>query len=329
MSDSLKEVVDTIKDAIITPVQEAFVYRARNPFFGSLIISWVYFNWNKIAFFFLSDMEIEKRIAHIKHTIPDNSVIFNINIPHSHSLLFPLFSALAVSLLYPFLTFLMMKIHGWISFKIETTTSANEAKRLKLQEEIIDVIASNETRKSRAIAIAEDDIASIRETTADTKYNITKLRETHNDLTRSIGKLSSEKETLDAIILNQQKKKIDLSQEVQELTVQFSPLQDKAEIIDKFTKNEKELIDRYTKNEKELRDKLFDLEDKLVNEETINQHKSSEIIKTHDSLQRYFDHIRINLSKNEFQIDTAFRETTGEILWELKNISEFPKKRTS
>ncbi|MDZ3055728.1 hypothetical protein M2C11_28085, partial [Klebsiella pneumoniae] len=75
MSESLKDVVSSVKDAIITPVQEAFVYRAKNPFFGSLIISWVYWNWNKIAYMLLSDDDVLKKIEFIKKSIPDNTLI--------------------------------------------------------------------------------------------------------------------------------------------------------------------------------------------------------------------------------------------------------------
>lgn len=72
MSESLKDVVSSVKDAIITPVQEAFVYRAKS-IFGSLIISRVYWNWNKIAYMLLSDDDVLKKIEFIKNqslTIP-------------------------------------------------------------------------------------------------------------------------------------------------------------------------------------------------------------------------------------------------------------------
>lgn len=86
MSESLKDVVSSVKDAIITPVQEAFVYRAKNPFFGSLIISWVYWNWNKIAYMLLSDDDVLKKIEFIKKSIPDNTLIpfTSFSIPHTH-----------------------------------------------------------------------------------------------------------------------------------------------------------------------------------------------------------------------------------------------------
>ncbi|EPL9681546.1 hypothetical protein B4U36_34825, partial [Klebsiella pneumoniae] len=85
MSESLKDVVSSVKDAIITPVQEAFVYRAKNPFFGSLIISWVYWNWNKIAYMLLSDDDVLKKIEFIKKSIPDNTLIpfTSFSIPHT------------------------------------------------------------------------------------------------------------------------------------------------------------------------------------------------------------------------------------------------------
>ncbi|WP_147198385.1 hypothetical protein [Pantoea sp. CCBC3-3-1] len=126
MNDAIKEFAGVVKEALVTPVQEAFVYRARNPFFGTLIISWLCYNWNKVAFFFLSDMEVIKRIHYIREKIPDNSIFFGESIPHTHSIFFPIFWASLLSLTFPFFTYASILIHKKIFSSIESVNVQRE-----------------------------------------------------------------------------------------------------------------------------------------------------------------------------------------------------------
>ncbi|MHC9507362.1 hypothetical protein ACYZFF_15400 [Klebsiella variicola] len=51
----IKEIIDSLKDWVVTPIQESISFRARSAFFGSFVISWLVLNWDKklLTSFFL------------------------------------------------------------------------------------------------------------------------------------------------------------------------------------------------------------------------------------------------------------------------------------
>ncbi|RQN03371.1 hypothetical protein [Pantoea ananatis] len=200
MSETIKEIAGVLKDALITPVQEAFVYRARNPFFGTLVITWLVYNWNKIAFFFYSDVNIIQRIEYIKHKIPDNSVIFGIDIPHTHSFWFPFLFACFISLTFPLFTLASIWVHKKITGKIEKLNSGKEKDRIILQKDLVIEIAKNESAKAKQLAIDDAEIASYREIEAKKISNIEILKTTKSTLESEIESLEAQKKSTNSTL---------------------------------------------------------------------------------------------------------------------------------
>lgn len=196
MAEALKEIAETLKDALVTPVQEAFVYRARNPFFGTLVISWLFYNWNKVAYFFLSDDKVIERINFIKHKIPDNSVIFDINIPHTHSIIFPFAWAVFLSFTFPFFTYASIWIHKWITGHIETINSGKEIARIRLQKDLMVEMAINESAKAKQLAIDEAEIELSKEASATHRANIEAIKVRKKSLEDEIATLEERLNTL-------------------------------------------------------------------------------------------------------------------------------------
>lgn len=215
MSDAIKEIAGVLKDALVTPVQEAFVYRARNPFFGTMVIAWLFYNWNKVAFFFLSDFKIIERIEYIRHKMPDNSVIFGINFSHTHSFWFPFLWACFISLTFPFFTYASIWVHKKITTHIETINSQKEIKRIQLQKDLMVEMAKNEAAKTKQLAEEESVIEDFRQQSATSRANIESLKKQKSDL-------DSEIESLDAVRTTTQNSLSEISENLNKKTDEYN-----------------------------------------------------------------------------------------------------------
>ncbi|QZX97066.1 hypothetical protein K6R05_07655 [Pantoea alfalfae] len=201
MSDAIKEIAGILKESLVTPVQEAFVYRAKNPFFGTLIISWMFYNWDKVAYFCLSKRDVLERINFIRTKIPDNSIIFGHSISHTHSFWFPIVWSVLLTVTYPFFTYCGMYIHRRITSKIESINSHKERTRLILQRELMIQIAKNESARAKQLATDEAELEETKERTITAKFNIESLKEQRNTLNSQVDTLQEQKRTLEILLV--------------------------------------------------------------------------------------------------------------------------------
>lgn len=247
----MKDIVSSVKDAIITPVQEAFVYRAKNPFFGSLIISWVYWNWNKIAYMLLSDDDVLKKIQFIKKSIPDNTLIpfTDLSIPHTHSLWFPLLFSIVFTLSYPVFSWILTLIHKDISFRIEKVDSEKEVKRLQLQGDIIREFEKNEGIRAGERSKTEETIFSTAEKAAESKYNIKELQTQHATLKTEVAQLEKQKQSMDTLLSEQETRRKGVIKEITLLQEQIAPERESAQRIERIINRNIELENLLTTKE--------------------------------------------------------------------------------
>ncbi|WP_371331796.1 hypothetical protein [Klebsiella quasipneumoniae] len=266
MSESLKDVVSSVKDAIITPVQEAFVYRAKNPFFGSLIISWVYWNWNKIAYMLLSDDDVLKKIEFIKKSIPDNTLIpfTSFSIPHTHSLWFPLFFSIFFTLSYPVFSWVLTLIHKGISFRIEKVDSEKEVKRLQLQGAIITEFEKNEGLRAVERSKTEETKFSTAERAAESKYNIRELQTQHATLKTEVAQLEKQKQSMETILSEQEKRRKGVVEEITLLQEKVAPERESVQRIERIINRNIELENLLTTKESLINSKLDETNQKYA-----------------------------------------------------------------
>lgn len=284
MSETIKEIASVLKDALITPVQEAFVYRARNPFFGTLVIAWLFYNWNKIAYFILSKDEVLEKIKFIRHEF-DSSF--------THSFAYPFIWAVFVSLTYPFFTYASIWIHKWITGHIEKINSTKEISRIGLQEELITAIHRNESKKTELQAETDLNIEEKKEKAARSRLNVELLKEQKSTLESEIESLSVQKQsaqsTLSAVSLELESanKRVDeISDEFEKVANKYGDLEDlrkkyeergqhlhetsnklrKAEeAIDVLNATHNEELKKNNKTEEELVSEISSLKEKLNN----------------------------------------------------------------
>ncbi|MGC0818498.1 hypothetical protein WKH08_09630 [Pantoea agglomerans] len=200
MSDAIKEIAGILKESLVTPVQEAFVYRAKNPFFGTLLISWMFYNWDKVAYFCLSKSDVLERINFIRTKIPDNSIIFGHNISHTHSFWFPVIWSILLTITYPFFTYCGIYIHRRITTKIESINSHKERARLILQSVLVVQIAKNESARARQLATDEAELEETKERTVAARLNIDALKQQKSLLSSQVESLESHKTSLELLV---------------------------------------------------------------------------------------------------------------------------------
>jgi predicted nucleic acid-binding Zn-ribbon protein len=328
MSDAIKEIAGVLKDALVTPVQEAFVYRARNPFFGTMVIAWLFYNWNKVAFFFLSDFKIIERIEYIRHKIPDNSVIFGTSIPHTHSFWFPFLWACFISLTFPFFTYASIWVHKKITAHIEIINSGKEIERIRLQKNLMVEMAKNESAKTKQLALEESQIEEHREVTATHKANIESLNAKKSSLNTEIESLSSVHEANQTALSNlnsrvdeKQKEYDDLLAKYDSLAERFSSMemlalmnQDMKNNISHLEKQNQEYLNEISSSKVQLLGKHKELADKeqLTREQAREiAFKQSELNDMRVKLNSFGDSI-VNLAKR-FNNIFIVNNKTGEV----------------
>ncbi|MEN4621239.1 hypothetical protein ABEH29_07575 [Pantoea agglomerans] len=246
MSDAIKEIAGILKESLVTPVQEAFVYRAKNPFFGTLIISWMFYNWDKVAYFCLSKNDVLERINFIRTKIPDNSIIFGHSISHTHSFWFPVIWSVLLTVTYPFFTYCGIYIHRRITTKIESINSYKERTRLILQSALVVQIAKNESARARQLATDEAELEETKERTVAARLNIESLKEQRNILNTQVDSLQDQKKTLELQLVETNDSVKRANNNLGLLTeryVSFSELEDKYLIMESELSALKEFVD--------------------------------------------------------------------------------------
>ena len=236
MLDSFKDVVSTIKEAVVSPAQEAFTYRAKNPFFGSLIISWLYWNWDKLAFFLLSDMPVLKRINFVKHKIPDNSIIFGLNVNHTHSFYYPLIAATIFTLSLPVLIYSISRIHSKITTSINALNATKEEERWKQQEKVAVAYEEYEGNKAKARVKWEEDYALSIERIETSRKNTQAIRTTFDEYSVKISNLETDLSSLESTIAAQVARRDSLTLEIQKINEEYVPLKEDNDIKNNLAK---------------------------------------------------------------------------------------------
>ncbi|MGX9826746.1 hypothetical protein [Enterobacter roggenkampii] len=232
MNDTIKELVTTVKDTFISPVQEAFIYRARNPFFGSLVIAWMCYNWDKIAFLFFSTQPIEQRIHFIRVKIPDNSVLFGINIPHTHSYWIPLSIAIIFSLTFPFFTLFLTNVHRWVTERIQDKSIAREVYRIKQQQLIEDELHENQKKKEKNRLTIERLLADEKDSIASTKYRTEQRKAEFDELSRKIARAQEDFETLEKVTSSMSERRNDLQVKIEKFTKEYDSISATEKVIE-------------------------------------------------------------------------------------------------
>ncbi|ELA2963377.1 hypothetical protein [Klebsiella variicola] len=236
MSD-IKEIASSLKDALLTPVIESIKFRAKNNFFGSFILSWLFWNWEKIVYFIFSKDDILKKI----HTVKLASPFENENQWHlffySHSLILPLASAIIFTFSYPFFIWFMSFIHKWILNEIHKQSINNEIKNETSNKALVRAKATTEFERDVVRGETELSISENRKKSSEINYSVDELIKKHSELTNTISSLEAEEIEKKSIIKS-------LNQKHQELTSIINKITDENLDLVKLNEKYSELLAR-------------------------------------------------------------------------------------
>ncbi|EPJ4018385.1 hypothetical protein WJH17_005455 [Klebsiella pneumoniae] len=225
MSD-IKEVISIFKDSLISPIQQAVTFRAKNTFFGSLFISWVIWNWDRIAYFTLSKDLVLDRIRNIKSSdgFSVSNELFVYVLPKS--LAYPLMTAIAFTLLYPFFMYAIAFLHRRIMEKIDIFNNAENVKKIKNSKELIEENQAKELIIAKKTAERERDIAKYKEDKIRSDDSVNKIITEYNEKSANIIVLERQIKEYESLLTIYENKIAQFNTEIINLQGILAPLKE-------------------------------------------------------------------------------------------------------
>jgi hypothetical protein len=158
----------TMFQELSTSLKASLYERVSSPLVGSIVFSWVAFNWKGLAYLLLSDARIEDKID-----------FFSANYSNvDTNILYPFLSGTTIAVFYPIIAY----IPFWIWEQIRSA-QRNLKKRLSLSE-LLSVEQSLQLRNE----LAQKD-TRIREIIAENQVNLTELKGRVEELTKENSSL--------------------------------------------------------------------------------------------------------------------------------------------
>ncbi|MGY2799252.1 FtsZ-binding cell division protein ZapB [Ewingella americana] len=219
MNEKLKEALATLKELGFEPVKDAINHRVKSPFFGGFVISWLFLNWDKVLIICFSSTPIKERITSIK-SIPSNSIIWDYNVAHTHTFWFPLLASVLITILSPFISFLIELIHKWVIAETEGNRFSRQAAILSKKSNLITVEVRNESQRDTEllkvkaiqaatqaeIAASNASIESLESQSKTLSEQIDAKTETHGTLSNNIYSLQEKLDNLTPVVSELERK---------------------------------------------------------------------------------------------------------------------------
>ncbi|HHT0140957.1 TPA: hypothetical protein ACT15E_000967 [Raoultella ornithinolytica] len=220
----IKEVVDSIKDILIDPLKDEVKYRARNIFFGGFIISWFFWNWDRVAYFIFSTDPIMIRILTAKNLFPLEQGQHWYIFWHSHSLIWPLATATTFVLSYPVLMLGIAWLHKRVMRSLSILNETKELERMTRNVELVKQNETNEGERAKIKAKTEREIAENAEAAVKARLNIQEITKQYAEIETKVKILKLERDGLDTIIINLQKRRDNLNEELIIVNGEYGPI---------------------------------------------------------------------------------------------------------
>lgn len=226
-----KDIISAIKDTIMSPVKEAIEYRAKNNFFGSLIISWSIWNWKKIAYFTFAEDGIIDKINNVTSVDFLSNMFFGDNFISKSTYIVPMVIALAFTLFHPFATWILSRIHRKVMDKLYDFNVSVEHSRLDLKKTSLQDTMDLESLKTVEQSKAELIVAQNKETATKALYNIEQLIKNATEQTVIIENARTDLASIESSIKAQEKRRDTITDEINILNEKIGPLEKHQGII--------------------------------------------------------------------------------------------------
>ncbi|EKL2659771.1 hypothetical protein ACLIV7_003142 [Klebsiella pneumoniae] len=237
---------DSINESIISSIQQAILFRAKNTFFGTFALSWFLFNWDRVFYFFMSDEKVLPKISLLKSELPPPDGGYSFFLKSHECLIYPLLTALIFTIGYPFLIYITKRIHKWIFAKIEKFNETTQQEAIKRRKGLESDMENSIGERNKIKARIEREIA-------DEKLNAIISNERADEIRKELqnNKIELERIKIDIqsntlILQNQENRKINLTDEYNQLKEDFSTVKEQNDIVKKIT-------EKYTECEAKLK----------------------------------------------------------------------------
>lgn len=134
MNETVKKAIDAVESVALEPIKNAVLNRLSNPFFPSVVISWLFLNWERVFIIFFANVNLLARIDRVK-SLPSTDVLWGIEIPHALTFYYPVFVGVIYVILTPFISYVLFYCHSNVINKLYDSRIRGEAKNI--QSEVI------------------------------------------------------------------------------------------------------------------------------------------------------------------------------------------------
>ncbi|WP_243211806.1 hypothetical protein [Klebsiella pneumoniae] len=327
--NDFNEIKTAFIDTFINPVKGAIEYRAKNNFFGSLVISWVIWNWQKIAYFFYSEDSVITKINNLMsgdflaHYV---SWANWLNYIVKSSCYPPLIFATIFTIVHPGFTWLISILHRRVMKSIYDFNVSVEESRQSQKEKILNNALILESLKDVSKSETERKIAENNEKKERSEKNIAELRKEYAEREQEVKDMISKVEIMEGTLTQQKQTKSELTKELQNLITELHPYREDKKEIDKLhneIKNQNNLIQQLNNSIGEQEHKLV-IANKLVSSykkdiQDIISNRSILLDKVNESHRYISDALKII---NDMGIDDAAIQEYLNIAVKLTDLND-------
>ncbi|MEH5750921.1 hypothetical protein PO640_18935 [Citrobacter freundii] len=170
--------MESVKDSISQALKERFT----SPLWGYIMLSWFGFNWQNLAWLFMSQQSVEKRIE----LITSQSWFY------SHYFLLPIFVGAILAALSPYFKVLLSIIHKKAEKKLTNVERDRSLNNLQIEIDIMEKTAERNFASRQAEAKEQKRLLEIEEEQKQLPFKTESLMKEHEKLSKKIKALSEE-----------------------------------------------------------------------------------------------------------------------------------------
>lgn len=170
--------MDSVKDSISQALKERFT----SPLWGYIMLSWLGFNWQNLAWLFMSQQDVEKRIE----LITSQSWFY------SHYFLLPVLVGAILAALSPYFKLLLSIIHKKAEKKLTNVERDRSLNNLQIEIDIMEKTAERNFASRQAEAKEQKRLLEIEEEQKQLPFKTESLMKEHEILSKKIKTLSEE-----------------------------------------------------------------------------------------------------------------------------------------
>ncbi|WP_435929316.1 hypothetical protein [Dryocola sp. BD613] len=170
--------MESVKDSISQALKERFT----SPLWGYIILSWFGFNWQNLAWLFMSKQDVEKRIE----------LITSQNWFYSHYVLLPIFVGAILAALSPYFKVLLSIIHKKAEKKLIDVDRDRSLNSLQIEIDIMEKTAERNFASRQAEAKEQKRLIEIEEEQKQLPFKTESLMKEHSSLSMKIKTFNEE-----------------------------------------------------------------------------------------------------------------------------------------